>query len=378
MWRTAIEAKGRTSGRHKRRFAALDEGVKMNLMNCGLLCMEGNRNRDPAGKLGLATQCADYMKSMATKLSGGIRPSREQLVETIKAARMQAMQVEASQTSQLRNSASDAAAAPACAAAVSQLRTVALCGLKVGTPARGQVLHGTLIVDSCRPTTALAAAIECEACGESVWLSIYDDEKVERSLYDVTTEVTVSAPGSQDAVARRFPKGLRLSIKEPYLKVFASGMVGLRVDHPGNVVIGDERGRGADSAGATASEHKAAGNAHFKAGRHKEALLCWASALDCEDADDAMRVALLSNSAAASLALDDPDGARERCEAALLLDSSHVKVRYRLCDALTRLGLHRDAVAEVERLIECAPTDVAAADMRARVLRCAAEAADMD
>jgi len=111
------------------------------------------------------------------------------------------------------------------------LKPIYIRGLEpfLGRPAYGHVLLITLIHAPCQQV-AIQMLVED---GEGTAINM--------SLYNVVPNTGKCSPD----LLKVFPVGTRLAIKDPYLKIYTSGMPGLRVDHIGNV-LGGEGGDGGD------------------------------------------------------------------------------------------------------------------------------------
>jgi tetratricopeptide (TPR) repeat protein len=132
------------------------------------------------------------------------------------------------------------------------------------------------------------------------------------------------SPDSRCADAQGLlPEGSRLVIKEPYLKCFNSGCLGLRCDNPTNVVV-TSRGPlaqppAACPALADAPAAQRVGNACFRDRDHTGAVIAYTEGLTlCPE--PGLELTLLANRAAAYLASDQPALALEDCTKALGLD----------------------------------------------------------
>jgi hypothetical protein len=90
----------------------------------------------------------------------------------------------------------------------------------LGRRATGRVLYGTL----CARATKLCSVMSVLADEEDA------DAAVVVALYNV-------AAAALPHWRKCFPKGMRLGIKEPFLKRMADGTVNIRVDHPTDLVF---------------------------------------------------------------------------------------------------------------------------------------------
>jgi hypothetical protein len=116
---------------------------------------------------------------------------------------------------------------------IEALRRISIQGLEpfLGRPAYDHVLLVKLIHAPCQQV-AIQMLVED---GEGTAINM--------SLYNVIVSSTGKCTPLPDLL-KVFPVGTRLAIKDPYLKVYASGMPGLRVDHVGNVLVREDGGKG--------------------------------------------------------------------------------------------------------------------------------------
>ena len=131
-------------------------------------------------------------------------------------------------------------------------------------------------------------------------------------------------PGGAVAGAQKaLPEGSHLILKEPYLKCYNSGALGLRCDNPCNVVIVPSEAKpGGSSPGAVhdAEAAKAKGNTCYRGHDYPGAVRAYSQGLSMAGPDISMRLTLLSNRAAAFLATHDFVNALKDCDEALKID----------------------------------------------------------
>ncbi|RHZ40933.1 hypothetical protein DYB31_007215 [Aphanomyces astaci] len=150
---------------------------------------------------------------------------------------------------------------------------------------------------------------------------------------------------------RLLPEGTLLGVKEPYVKTFASGFMGLRTDHPSNIVVKRPNEQMHATVPPTAASSieglKAQGNAHFQAGDIIAAESCYSAALKqtTEAASPDMTVALLNNRAMCSLKRCAFVEALEDATKALSLVPTNAKSLFRRALALTGLRRHEESHA---------------------------------
>ncbi|KAJ7514791.1 hypothetical protein O6H91_23G059200 [Diphasiastrum complanatum] len=92
--------------------------------------------------------------------------------------------------------------------------------LKLGHIHRGSILYGTLCARAFKMTSVMTL-LEDDA-GHAIKLAIYN---------------AVPSASRSSQVEVLFPEGSKVAIKEPYFKRYKDCTVGLRVDHPRNVVF---------------------------------------------------------------------------------------------------------------------------------------------
>ena len=152
------------------------------------------------------------------------------------------------------------------------------------------------------------------------------------------------------------PIGSTIIVKEPYLKCFNSGHLGLRVDNPSNVSILqvlDKTPLGCN----TAATAKDLGNMHFGQQNYNDAKMFYDEVLSAprfQPCDSEMRITVLSNRAAALLKLNRFTEALVDCNAVLTEDPSHRKAMYRSGLAHRGLRQYNEAVSLFEKCLTIA------------------------
>lgn len=230
-----------------------------------------------------------------------------------------------------------------------QLKELALTSF--GQPARGCALH---LTNLCPPVQLSA-----------VHLAVEDEEGtcVCLSLYNCTGPNHLAC----EQLLRLYPVGAQLIIKDPYLKIATNGRPCVRLDHPVNLVVVDSGGAAAggpaaaaspwsvesadQDSGAEAERLKAEGNRCFERGQWEAALQLYERALGL-DPPLPLSVVLRVNRAQALLNLGCYCEARSEARAAVKLDPTHVKGRYRLALAEAALGRHGVALSLLQSLVE--------------------------
>ncbi len=250
----------------------------------------------------------------------------------------------------------DTAAGHVCAAELEALRATTIERLRKGAVNKGTKLECVLAADSFIVSGVLALVED--SVGRLVPLSLYN---------------FLPSGSRQPDVARAFPAGMRLVIKEPYLKVMLSGTVGLRVDNPTNVVVVAAAAAPLPRQPAAADSLKAQGNALFAqrdwagAERAYSAALAVSAVGTSRSSHDALVCATLhANRAAARLAMRDFEGALADADAAVIgaPDGERVRVKAAFRRGLALRGLRRpqDALAEFQALAAASGDHAAAAE----------------
>jgi tetratricopeptide (TPR) repeat protein len=151
------------------------------------------------------------------------------------------------------------------------------------------------------------------------------------------------------------PKGSTIIVKEPYLKCFNSGHLGLRVDNPSNVNI-IQHLRTLPSDCKTVEIAKRLGNKHFGEQKYNNAKLFYDEVFSprFQPCESEMRITVLSNRAAALLKLSNFTEALVDCNAILAEDDLHRKALYRSALAHRGLRQYEIAVALFEKCLTIA------------------------
>jgi hypothetical protein len=107
-------------------------------------------------------------------------------------------------------------------AAPTDLCYLSKCGIlqlvpSIGRRATGRILYGFLCTRPCRMNSVMT--VFADEHGDAVFIAFYNVGATET-----------------DAWSKIFPKGLRIGIKEPFLKRFADSSIGIRVENPDDIV----------------------------------------------------------------------------------------------------------------------------------------------
>ncbi|GLJ21779.1 hypothetical protein SUGI_0406510 [Cryptomeria japonica] len=240
------------------------------------------------------------------------------------------------------------------------LRTIPARELQIDKHHKGRVLFGTLCADAHR-MVGIMTVLE-DQYGDAVRLAIYN-----ASLPTVEIE----------APRKRYPKGSKVAVKQPYFKQGAQdGVLMLRVDNPQDVeILSSFPGiKNADTYLAKdLVELRSEGNKYFRDGYWNRAIDCYSRCIDlalsrdkiepqvrsASHIQEKVKEALLysySNRAEAKLRLKEYGDAVEDCDKALALDQHHLKSLFRKGRALHYLREYELACRCFERALEEAPT----------------------
>jgi len=161
-------------------------------------------------------------------------------------------------------------------------------------------------------------------------------------LFTLTIYNLVSSQSSFEKCQTIVPLNSVIAVKEPYVKCFNSGYLGIRVDHPKNVdIITEKKNDHHDSY----CDLKEKGNDLYKLCQYENAIDAYKSALNDAIVDNGLKVTLLSNCAACHLKLLMFECALSDTITALEVDPTHVKSIYRKAEAL--IGLRRYEASKI-------------------------------
>ena len=173
-----------------------------------------------------------------------------------------------------------------------------------------------------------------------------------KQLFTLTIYNLVPLQSSFEYCQTIVPVNSVIAVKEPYVKCFNSGYLGIRVDHPKNVeIISPTTGK--QSTEKKKDQHdsycdlKEKGNDLYKLCQYEKAIDAYESALN-DTIDSSLKVTLLSNCAACHLKLFMFECALSDAISALEIDPIHVKSTYRKAEAL--IGLRRYEACKISLL----------------------------
>lgn len=237
------------------------------------------------------------------------------------------------------------------------LAPITLAQMELGKTHRGRVLFGTLCSDAFI-MTAVSTCLEDET-GKVVKLGIYN--------------AAPSGSSSFADVQKLFPKGIKVAVKEPYLKRALDGRLLVRIDNPANfekLCTSD-----ASTHYEVTDRLRTEGNRRFGERDWRRAIQCYTESIaaaaqalssstdECRKKKDKSSkrsgadrhyqgiVLAYSNRAEAWLKLHMYDKALADCDGALGIDAEHVKSLYRKGRALRGLKQYHEACALLQRVL---------------------------
>ncbi|CAK0835643.1 unnamed protein product [Prorocentrum cordatum] len=200
------------------------------------------------------------------------------------------------------------------------LAPISIEALKLFEVAKGRCLQGVLVVD---PIASVGVTTFLEDSAGSV---------IQLGLYN---QLPGAPTGGQvfRLAQTIFPKGTRIRIAEPFLKIFRDGNQGVRVDDPGDLIVDGGAACGTGSAKAARER----GNDFVKGGEfHAAAAEYWRGLRSTEVKTGVAQ--LLSNRAQSFLKLELWNAALSDAAAAALLAPKSTKAWLRYASALEGLG----------------------------------------
>eukprot|EP00929_Paragymnodinium_shiwhaense_P051461 TRINITY_DN25895_c0_g1_i5.p1 TRINITY_DN25895_c0_g1~~TRINITY_DN25895_c0_g1_i5.p1 ORF type:complete len:624 (+),score=119.17 TRINITY_DN25895_c0_g1_i5:111-1982(+) len=183
--------------------------------------------------------------------------------------------------------------------------------LQVGTTHRGRLLEGTLVEDPI--FSGSAAFIMEDLVGDLVEVAVYN---IPGASWEVTEKV--------------FPKGRRITIREPYYKIRGDGSLGIRIDNPQEIQDATTQ--------INAEDLKEQGNACFKAKDFKGALRCYEAAWEQMFVRRKELSVIFSNRAQCMLRVGETKVAARWAGVAQHLDKTNEKASYRLKEAAKQIA----------------------------------------
>ncbi|KAL4551764.1 hypothetical protein Ndes2526B_g06030 [Nannochloris sp. 'desiccata'] len=250
-------------------------------------------------------------------------------------------------------------------ASLKDLRPISFRRMQVGKVHKGRLLKGTIVGPACK-FTGVMVVLQDEDPDIAVLVAIYN-----------------KLPQNADSAAadRVFPEGARLAIKEPYLKQFNDGSLGVRVDSPSDVVFlkstkkndGSSAGSDVPSSGdGDVAALRAQAGDLYKKKDYTAALDLYNQCVSLEPTN----ATHFSNIAAVHFATENWELAYKAASCAYVLDAGNVKAAYRKAKSMQKLRCYAGAAL----VLQGAPADAAitAALKEAKVLAAQAANASFD
>ncbi|GKY98779.1 hypothetical protein MPSEU_000834100 [Mayamaea pseudoterrestris] len=169
-------------------------------------------------------------------------------------------------------------------------------------------------------------------------------------------------------VAELLPSGMKLALLAPYMKNMEDDLdepLELRCDNPQCIVRYDttlaweaaKAGKLPPSEPFSPASLKKRGNEAFQHKRLDLAFRYYSRAVSCPSIEPGDRINCLSNRALVSLGRQQWEQAANDAQGVLSLDSSHVKAKYRLAKAFSRLGKVDEALVVAKELLVAEPAN---------------------
>ena len=232
----------------------------------------------------------------------------------------------------IRSLMGTASASHVCTKATDELQTISLRELRPNTIHFGRKLIAE-IVSPADKLMCVRSIIREVGTAQLMELCIYNLVPFKVSLLDIERTGVLSI-------------GTRITIKEPFCKVYGSKRLGLRVDNPFyNISLRHHDQpvkRGAQE--TNVRKLKESGNEHFKHGRYWDAVSLYSRAMTaCQDGN--MMVKLLLNRSLCFLKVGEWNLAAIDSHKAFAIEPTSLKVQYRHVCALSGIGKHNEALA---------------------------------
>lgn len=190
-------------------------------------------------------------------------------------------------------------------------------------------------------------------------------EDVQKNIFLIAAYNFVSSAISLSDCQKTLPVGCRIGMKEPYLKCYGTGYLGLRVDNPINmevVIDGSEASTSTSTSisikqsvkGKSSLDYKNEGNEFFKKQEYKKAIVAYSvgiSTITTQLKDPMeLRVALLNNRCTCYLKTRQYIEALSDARSVLQLQPSNAKAAFKEADSLFGLRRYGDSDEKFEAL----------------------------
>lgn len=187
-------------------------------------------------------------------------------------------------------------------------------------------------------------------------------EDAQRNIFLIAAYNYVSSAMSLPECQKTLPVGCRIGMKEPYLKCFGTGYLGLRVDNPINMEIvigGSEASTSAQikqsAKGKSSLDYKNEGNEFFRKQEYKKAIIAYSVGISVSQLKDSIevRVALLNNRCTCYLKTRQYVEALSDARSALQLQPSNAKAAFKEAESLFGLRRYADSSEKFDALQGC-------------------------
>lgn len=187
-------------------------------------------------------------------------------------------------------------------------------------------------------------------------------EDAQKNIFMIAAYNFVSSTMSLPDCQKTLPVGCRIGMKEPYLKCYGTGYLGLRVDNPINMEIlidGSEASTSApikqSAKGKSSLDFKNEGNEFFKKQEYKKAIVAYSVGISVTQLKDSieLRVALLNNRCTCYLKTRQYVEALGDARSALQLQPSNAKATFKEAESLFGLRRYGDSNEKFQALLDC-------------------------
>lgn len=187
-------------------------------------------------------------------------------------------------------------------------------------------------------------------------------EDAQKNVFIIAAYNFVSSAMPLPDCQKTLPVGCRIGMKEPYLKCYGTGYLGLRVDNPINMEIVIDGSEASTSApikqsmkGKSSLDYKNEGNEFFKKQEYKKAIVAYSVGISVTQLKDSieLRVALLNNRCTCYLKTRQYVEALGDARSALQLQPSNAKATFKEAESLFGLRRYGDSNEKFESLLGC-------------------------
>ena len=210
-----------------------------------------------------------------------------------------------------------------------KLQQIFIKDLKLFSTAKGKYLEGRLIADPL------------PYVGIITYLDDDNDDYVQLDLYNMIS----LGRNKWDLAERKFPRGAKLKVLEPFYKIFMDGKPGIRVDSPNEIIIEEK-------SNIDFTLMREQGKEFFKKGEFLSALELY---IDCLAKFEDTAGVILNNRAQTELKLGENEEALLDSAAVVMFgDNEKAKQRYKV--AIEKCGLITNDISSIQLIWEKALT----------------------